>query len=113
MPNLDDTERATMLAALRFWQDNIGPDEHESLAGFGHFVDEDPLSFPEVDELCEKLNTPDPSVETQHKISLLSFTLIQLEAAEKALIEVDYPDVASMVAALIKAAKNEINKLYP
>ncbi len=66
----NESERATMLAALRHWQAAIaGPDrdsdQNESpdpkhieggrYAGF--FLEEQPLSPNKIDELCERLNS--------------------------------------------------------
>lgn len=46
-------ELATILAALRLWQDII-PEAHR--AAFEHFYDQTPLTNTEIDALCERLN---------------------------------------------------------
>lgn len=47
--NLSDRELATVLASLRYFQDNE-PD------WFPHFTDVTPLTSDEIDSLCERLN---------------------------------------------------------
>ena len=53
---LSDRELATVLAALRYWQQDLtenddGPIDSE------HFADGiEPLSVDEIDELCQRLN---------------------------------------------------------
>lgn len=48
-------ELATVLAALRYWQDTTFENERESL--MPHFEDgETPLDDNEIDDLCEKIN---------------------------------------------------------
>ncbi len=52
---MDDYEKATVLAALRYWQKYVDPDEvPEDFEGF--FRDFEPLTDDEIDELCERLN---------------------------------------------------------
>jgi len=51
---MNEKELATVLAALRNWQEVV--DEHDRL-DFPHFLDIEPLSDDEIDTLCEKLNT--------------------------------------------------------
>ena len=50
-----DQELATMLAALRYWQNDL---DDPSIASefLDHFVDHPPLTAEEIDDLCEKLN---------------------------------------------------------
>ena len=51
-------DTATVLAALRFWQNNVTDEEKsDELNGYGHFEEHEPLTNEEVDDLCEKLNT--------------------------------------------------------
>ena len=57
MPNLTDSELATVLAALRFWQDEMGPHPHKGGCYPEHFDDHEPLGADEIDALCERLNT--------------------------------------------------------
>lgn len=71
MLELSDRERATLLAALRFWQQ--GPtdlgDNHSVGLRSTHFEEHEPLSAVEIDELCERLNSGEPvadSVTTQY-----------------------------------------------
>jgi hypothetical protein len=47
---------ATVLAALRYWQQDF--DELDLIDGAGHFEDHKPLDADEIDELCEALNFP-------------------------------------------------------
>lgn len=53
--NLSDSERATVLAALRYWQDEMCP--HGAAAYPEHFEEATPLTAGEIDALCERLNT--------------------------------------------------------
>ena len=53
---LTSRELATVLAALRYWQQQL-PRE-----GFPHFSDETPLSVDEIDALCDRLNEPVPDL---------------------------------------------------
>ncbi len=56
---LSARELATMLAALRHWQQKL---ERGGLAfadGFQHFADAEPLSVAEIDNLCDRLNDID------------------------------------------------------
>ena len=52
--NLSDREMATVLAALRYWQDEMGC--HGRAAYPEHFEETEPLTAPEIDALCERLN---------------------------------------------------------
>ena len=58
-----DQEHATILAALRLWQRHIDPNdkpEVQRIFAKGrsplHFEDDAPLTFAEIDNLCERLN---------------------------------------------------------
>ena len=56
---LTSRELATVLAALRHWQQQL---EREGLAfadGFPHFADAKPLSVAEIETLCDRLNDVD------------------------------------------------------
>ncbi|MHB1892726.1 MAG: hypothetical protein ACYCTZ_04400 [Candidatus Dormibacteria bacterium] len=52
---LSDRELATVLAALRYWQGECGPEDAEA-ADMVHFDRCTPLTTAEIDELCERLN---------------------------------------------------------
>jgi hypothetical protein len=56
---LTDRELATVLVALRFWQEEVLEEGTGEIPErfLGHFEDDAPLDFGEVDELCERLNT--------------------------------------------------------
>lgn len=55
MIELSDRETATVLAALRYWQGECGPESAEA-ADIVHFDECDPLTLDEIDWLCERLN---------------------------------------------------------
>jgi hypothetical protein len=57
MSELTDRELATVLAALRFWQDEMGPHPHASGCYPEHFDGIEPLDAQEIDDLCDRLNT--------------------------------------------------------
>ena len=52
--NLSDRELATVLAALRYWQDVMYP--YGAAAYPEHFEETEPLTAREIDDLCERLN---------------------------------------------------------
>jgi len=55
--HLSDQELATVLAALRYWQQDLANHENEGPIDDEHFSDEvSPLTVAEIDELCERLN---------------------------------------------------------
>ena len=56
MQTLTDKQTATVLAALRYWQD-YGQD---APGRSDFFADHPPLTEPEIDELCEALNAGQP-----------------------------------------------------
>lgn len=61
---LNDRELATVLAALRHWQDDIPEGDRE---GFDHFDEKlTPLNDDEIDKLCEALNSDDDNVVVAH-----------------------------------------------
>lgn len=45
---------ATVLAALRYWQQDLEANEDPPISD--HFTDHDPLTPEEIDSLCEQLN---------------------------------------------------------
>ena len=53
--SLSTRELATVLAALRLWQDFVR-DGTDAAQGLDHFYDHKPLDASEIDELCERLN---------------------------------------------------------
>ena len=58
-PILTKRELATVLSALRHWQEGFlheSYSESEVKAMFPHFRDAKPLTIDEVDALCQKLN---------------------------------------------------------
>jgi predicted DNA-binding transcriptional regulator YafY len=55
---LTEQELATVLAALRHWQQSLRR-EHGRVAAWPHFEDQEPLTLREIDELCERLNSSD------------------------------------------------------
>ena len=62
---LNNQETATVLAALRHWQDQLESydgDPSDPSMFSGHFNDESekPLNPGEIDTLCEKINMPEP-----------------------------------------------------
>lgn len=64
------TDQATILAALRYWQndlDHIDPDE---LKGYGHFTNDNPLNAEQIDDLCERINFSNQFGDTYQVIAL-------------------------------------------
>ncbi len=61
---LNPRELATVLAALRYWQQQQKECEATIVAAFPQFSEERPLSADEIDQLCERLNrsSESPSV---------------------------------------------------
>ena len=51
---LDARELATVLVALRYWQEEMSP--HVSSCNLEHLADVLPLNADEIDALCERLN---------------------------------------------------------
>ncbi len=56
---LTPSELATVLAALRHWQQHLQRAGTAFADGFPHFSNEPPLSVDEIDVLCSVLNEPD------------------------------------------------------
>ncbi len=54
MNKVSAKEAATILAALRLYQSTIGIDR-ESVNEMPHFINHDPLTLAEVDDLCERI----------------------------------------------------------
>lgn len=63
--HLDYRQLATVLAALRIYQEEINNFGYNSLRDRPHFVDVEPMTLVEIDTLCERLNTspsqPEPT----------------------------------------------------
>lgn len=56
---LSPRELATVLAALRYWQEELEPDGIPPIMDY--FTDgTEPLSIEDIDELCERLNCKNP-----------------------------------------------------
>ena len=57
---LTDKETATILFALRYFQQEMG-DEHEDnlIDPNGYFADHTPLASEEIDSLCDRMNSPE------------------------------------------------------
>lgn len=51
---LTDRELATILAALRYWQQDLAENPDGPISE--HFEEATPLTVEEIDELCERLN---------------------------------------------------------
>ena len=54
---LSSRELATVLAALRYWQQDLAENEEPPISG--HFANETPLTVEEIDDLCQRLNFGD------------------------------------------------------
>ena len=54
-------ELATVLAALRHWQQQLPRASLAFADGLPHFTDETPLSVDEIDTLCDRLNESFPA----------------------------------------------------
>ena len=54
----NERELATVLAALRYWQNDLrdDPEMFRSLSGSGHFTVVEPLTCEQIDTFCERLN---------------------------------------------------------
>ena len=49
-------ELATVLAALRYWQMDLESNPDDIVDPEGFFLEEQPLTTKEIDQLCERLN---------------------------------------------------------
>lgn len=59
--SLDSNELATVLAALRYWQQDLAANGDEPIIS-EHFEDVKPLTPDQIDDLCERINcSPEPS----------------------------------------------------
>jgi len=54
---MNEKETATILAALRYWQEETQMSQRKN---HDHFESMVPLDDDEIDELCERLNSKDP-----------------------------------------------------
>jgi hypothetical protein len=52
---MSERELATVLAALRYWQQDLNANDSPPIDG-EHFAECEPLSSEEIDALCERLN---------------------------------------------------------
>lgn len=65
MENLNAREVSTILAALRYFQKELGDDDAQVTRGnaegegLPHFVELEPLTNDEIDDLCERINFGD------------------------------------------------------
>ena len=59
---LTSRELATVLVALRHWQQHLPRGGIAFAEGFPHFTDETPLSVGEIDALCDRLNETLPDL---------------------------------------------------
>ena len=55
---LSDRELATVLAALRYWQQDLAEDDDGPISSEHFDLTITPLSVEEIDELCQRLNFP-------------------------------------------------------
>ena len=62
---LTSRELATVLAALRHWQQQLPSEGLAFAVGFPHFTDDLPLSVDEIDALCNRLNNVDTGCDSQ------------------------------------------------
>ena len=65
MHPFSDRELATVLAALRYWQRDLidSAKQGNNLTSPEHFTDTVmPLTFDEIDDLCERLNCQHPRI---------------------------------------------------
>ena len=54
---LSERELATVLAALRYWQQDLVANDEDPISP-DHFDQVTPLTADEIDDLCERLNGP-------------------------------------------------------
>ena len=55
---ISSREHATVLAALRHWQQQLRQRGNGLTSGYPQFAEERPLSENQIDQLCERLNQP-------------------------------------------------------
>lgn len=69
---LSDKELATVLAALRYWQQDLANAQGDDEGPISpHFEDVEPLSAGEIDDLCERLNVPSQGLATDQLLRLI------------------------------------------
>ncbi len=68
MKDVTTKETATILAALRLFQSTIGIDS-EGVNQMPHFIDQDPLTAAEVDDLCERIVFDSPETSKVEQIN--------------------------------------------
>lgn len=56
--SISKRELATVLAALRYWQQDLADNEDGPIDDL-HFDEHEPLTVDEIEDLCERLNTGD------------------------------------------------------
>ena len=111
---LTDRQTATVLAALRSWQEEIYLNDDGAvcahslqLAGTGHFEDVTPLTPDEIDELCEEINCV--AVPADHVTplvdALLSIASHSIEYAEIEDFETMVRKITDKAEAAIAAAR--------
>ncbi len=66
---LNPRELATVLAALRHWQQQLARQGLALADAFPQFADERPLSMEEIDSLCDLLNDSDTPVTVNGRAS--------------------------------------------
>lgn len=77
-----DSEEATILAALRYWQDGIDDAEDNIHSGFcDYFAESAALTGDEIDTLCESLNCEIPDPETAAELARLKASNAELVKA--------------------------------
>ena len=62
-------ELATVLAALRYWQQDLEANDGPPISG-EFFADCEPLTSEEIDELCERLNTQSAEPRAPHSVAV-------------------------------------------
>ncbi len=68
MKDVTTKETATILAALRLFQSTIGIDS-EGVNQMPHFINHDPLTLEEVDDLCERIVFDIPGSSNVEKVN--------------------------------------------
>ena len=82
---LSARELATVLAALRCFQESLAQGSDVALRALSHFIEREPLSADEIDTLCEQLNC----VDDQPSAVVPASTLKSAEAlSREALVEI-------------------------
>lgn len=73
---LTDREFATVLAALRYWQEHEAPNAHAPEFPDGHgygsfFAEHEPLTEAEIDDLCERIDVIDAAKRAEIRLALI------------------------------------------